>query len=199
MNAAKTGATTAPILYPTPPNFSATARACSAWALDNFPFSTCRSMALVDNSLICWRMAGWEKINAALNQLRTMNRIAGTSQLATDGAAVLTSLKTSPGAAKTFINRPASDIVDAGDAPVGGSGVVGMGSTVNQVLNITWEKSSRKTCVESRAEKMDHSRRPGSAGVSPACFAASLPHPLAAGTAALPGWQSSNSGSLIVG
>jgi hypothetical protein len=52
-------------------------------------------MALVDNSLICWRMAGWEKISAALSQLRTMNRIAGTSQLATDGAAVLTSLKTS--------------------------------------------------------------------------------------------------------
>jgi hypothetical protein len=64
-----------------------------------------------------------------------MNRIAGTSQLATDGAAVLTSPKTSPGAAKTFINRPASDIVDVGDAPVGGSGVGGMGSMFNQVFS----------------------------------------------------------------
>ena len=69
--------------------------------------------------LICWRMAGWEKISAALNQLRTMNRSAGTSQLATDGAAVLTSLNTSPGAAKTFINRPASDVAGAGGATGG--------------------------------------------------------------------------------
>ena len=99
-------------------------------------------MALVDNSLICWRMAGWEKISAALSQLRTMNRIAGTSQLATDGAAVLTSLKTSPGAAKTFISRPASEVAGAGSTP-DGSGVGGMDSTFNQVLNITWSKSSQ--------------------------------------------------------
>jgi hypothetical protein len=82
-------------------------------------------------------MAGWEKISPALNQLRTMNRTAGTSQLVTDGAAVLTSPKTSPGAAKTFNSRPASDIVDVGDAPGGGSGVVGMGSMFNQVLSTT--------------------------------------------------------------
>jgi hypothetical protein len=37
--------------------------------------------------------------------------------------------------AKTFINRPASDIVDVGDAPVGGSGVGGMGSMFNQVFS----------------------------------------------------------------
>jgi hypothetical protein len=62
-----------------------------------------------------------------------MNRIAGTSQLATDGAAVLTSPNTSPGAAKTFINRPASDIAGAG----GGADIGGMGSMVNPVLSNT--------------------------------------------------------------
>jgi len=41
-----------------------------------------------------------------------------------------------PGAAKTFINRPASDI-GSGDAPVGGSGVGGMGSMFNQVFSPT--------------------------------------------------------------
>jgi hypothetical protein len=76
-------------------------------------------------------MAGWEKISPALNQLRTMNRTAGTSQLATDGAAVLTSLKTSPGAAKTLINRPASEVAGVGGTPGGGSVVGRMGSTVN--------------------------------------------------------------------
>jgi hypothetical protein len=94
-------------------------------------------MALVDNSLICWRMVGWEKISPALNQLSTINRIAGTSQLATDGGVDLIPAKTSPGAAKTFINRPASDIVEVGDAPGGGSGVGGMGSMFNQVLSTT--------------------------------------------------------------
>jgi hypothetical protein len=59
-----------------------------------------------------------------------MNRIAGTSQLATDGAAFFTSSKTSPGAAKTFINRPASEVADIGGAAGGGSGIGEMDSTL---------------------------------------------------------------------
>ena len=87
-------------------------------------------MALVDNSLICWRMAGWEKISPALSQLMTISSIAGMSQLALEVAVVFTSSKTSPGAAKTFINRPASDVAGTGGAADGGAGVGGMESMV---------------------------------------------------------------------
>ena len=94
-------------------------------------------MALVDNSLICWRMVGWEKISPALNQLSTINRIAGTSQLATDGGVDLIPAKTSPGAAKTFNSRPTSEVAGVGGA-AGGSGVGGMGSMFfNEVLSTT--------------------------------------------------------------
>jgi hypothetical protein len=85
-------------------------------------------MALVDNSLICWRMAGWEKISPALNQLNMMNRMAGASQLDTDGAAVLTSPKTSPGAAKTFIKRPPSGMAGTAAGTGDGSDAGDMGS-----------------------------------------------------------------------
>jgi hypothetical protein len=62
---------------------------------------------------------------------------AGTSQLVVRGGAVLISSKTSPGAAKTFINRPASDVAGAGDAAGGGAGVGGMESTFNPILSNT--------------------------------------------------------------
>jgi hypothetical protein len=54
----------------------------------------------------------------------------GTSQLATDEGAALIPAKTSPGAAKTFINRPASDVAGAGGAAGGGAGVGSVGSMV---------------------------------------------------------------------
>ena len=53
----------------------------------------------------------------------------GTSQFAADGGVALTSSKTSPGAAKIFSNRPASDVVGAGVPRGGGAGMDGTGST----------------------------------------------------------------------
>jgi hypothetical protein len=67
-----------------------------------------------------------------------MSRMAGMSQLALEMAVVFTSSKTSPGAAKTFINRLASDVAGAGGAAGGGAGVGGMGSMFfNEVLSTT--------------------------------------------------------------
>lgn len=74
-------------------------------------------------------MAGWEKISQPLIQLKTISRRAGTSQLAVCGGAVLIPVKTSPGAAKTFINLPASVVAGDGSGSVGGaSGLGGLGS-----------------------------------------------------------------------
>jgi hypothetical protein len=61
----------------------------------------------------------------------------GTSQLATDDGVALIPEKTSPGAARTFIKRPASEVAATGGAAGGGSGVGGMGSTFNPVLSNT--------------------------------------------------------------
>src|SRR5882762_6478601 len=47
-------------------------------------------------------MVGWDNV--------TTNDVMGTNQLATDEFAVFNSSKTSPGAAKTFNNRPASEL-----------------------------------------------------------------------------------------
>jgi len=46
----------------------------------------------------------------------------GTSQLATDGGVALIPAKTSPGAARTFINRPGSEVAGVGGAAGGGAG-----------------------------------------------------------------------------
>jgi hypothetical protein len=57
----------------------------------------------------------------------------------------LISLKTSPGAAKTFNNLPANDIVDAGGSTDCGSGVGGMGSIFKRVYPILRQKPAKVT------------------------------------------------------
>jgi hypothetical protein len=86
-------------------------------------------MALFVRSLNCCRIDACEKISPALNQLVTISSIAGTSQLAGEDLLFFTSSKTSPGAAKTFISRPASEVAGTGGA-AGGTGVGGMDSMV---------------------------------------------------------------------
>jgi hypothetical protein len=62
----------------------------------------------------------------------------GTSQLATDDGVALIPAKTSPGEAKIFINRLASDVAGVGGAADGGSGVGDIGSIFfNEVLSTT--------------------------------------------------------------
>jgi hypothetical protein len=83
-------------------------------------------------------MAGWANMMHMEIVPITAKISTGTSQLATDDGVVLIPAKTSPGAAKTFINRLASDVAGAGDAAVGGSGVGGMDSMFfNEVLSTT--------------------------------------------------------------
>jgi hypothetical protein len=62
----------------------------------------------------------------------------GTSQLATDDGVALIPAKTSPGEARTFINRPGSEVAGVGGAAGGGAGVGDIGSMFfNEVLSTT--------------------------------------------------------------
>src|SRR5438105_14845799 len=55
-------------------------------------------------------MAGWDSLTSNDVMVTNITIRIGTNQLATDEFAVFNSSNTSPGAAKTFNNRPASEL-----------------------------------------------------------------------------------------
>jgi len=61
-------------------------------------------MALVDNSLICWRMAGWEKIHRA-QPAQDMNRMSARASC-NRWRGGFDFHRKHPRRGKTFINRP---------------------------------------------------------------------------------------------
>jgi hypothetical protein len=74
-------------------------------------------------------MVGCEKISQTPTQLTAIQSKAGTSQLATEGGAPLTSVKTSPGMAKTFRSRAPRDILGGGGCSLSGGGAGKIGGS----------------------------------------------------------------------
>src|SRR5215471_13372836 len=70
-------------------------------------------------------MAGWEKMTTAESTLISAKSSAGNNQFATEGGAVFTSSKTSPGVAKTLSSRAPKDIAGRPGAVAAGSGMGG--------------------------------------------------------------------------
>jgi hypothetical protein len=81
----------------------------------------------------------------------TVASSAGTSQLATEVGAILISANTSPGAAKTFSNRPASDIVGVWEPEDCDSGIDGMSSMfafgLTSYLGKIWPKLQEMSAI----------------------------------------------------
>src|SRR5947207_3999912 len=81
-----------------------------AWSALIFPAATCWSIAFSCISTICCLIVGWDNVTANDVMVINITIRTGTNQLATDEFAVFNPSNTSPGAAKTFNNRPASEL-----------------------------------------------------------------------------------------
>ena len=90
--------------------FSRTSFACLACSGFILPAANRWSIAFSCISTICCLTVGWDRITTNDAMVASVTIKTGTSQLPAAGFAVFSSSKTSPGAAKTFIKRLASEL-----------------------------------------------------------------------------------------